>query len=145
MIDIDYFKRFNDALGHVAGDACLQTVGSVLDACVRRPSDLVARYGGEEFAVIMPDTDIDGAEVVAQLIIERLQYANIAHPDSPVARVSLSIGIVAARGPQLDPVSALIECADQALYQAKTAGRNRFMRFAAQPSIEVDGQQATDA
>jgi diguanylate cyclase (GGDEF)-like protein len=62
-----------------------------------------------------------------------------------VARVSLSIGIAAARGPQLDPVSALIECADQALYQAKTAGRNRFMRFAAQPSIEIDGQQATDA
>jgi len=144
MIDIDYFKRFNDALGHVAGDACLQAVARVLDECVRRPSDLVARYGGEEFAVIMPATDIDGAAVVAQMIIERLQQANIAHPTSPVARVSLSIGIAAARGPQLDSVSALIECADQALYQAKTAGRNRFMRFAAQPSIEIDGQQATD-
>ncbi|MFZ3284018.1 sensor domain-containing diguanylate cyclase [Pseudomonas sp.] len=144
MIDIDYFKRFNDALGHVAGDACLQTVGHVLDECVRRPSDLVARYGGEEFAVIMPDTDSDGATVVAQLIIERLQHANIAHPNSPVARVSLSIGIAAARGAQLVPVQALIECADQALYQAKTAGRNRFMTSAAQPLFEVDRQQATD-
>lgn len=145
MIDIDYFKRFNDALGHVAGDACLQAVGSVLDECVRRPSDLVARYGGEEFAVIMPDTDVDGAAVVAQLIIKRLQQANIAHPTSPVARVSLSIGIAAARGPHLEPVNALIGCADQALYQAKTAGRNRFMTSAAQPSFDINGQQAADA
>jgi diguanylate cyclase (GGDEF)-like protein len=145
MIDIDYFKRFNDALGHVAGDACLQAVARVLDECVRRPSDLVARYGGEEFAVIMPATDIDGAAVVAQLIIERLQQANIAHPSSPVARVSLSIGIAAARGSRLDPAHGLIESADQALYQAKTAGRNRFMASRAQRLLDVDGQQATDA
>ncbi|WP_277758195.1 sensor domain-containing diguanylate cyclase [Pseudomonas sp. A34-9] len=145
MIDIDYFKRFNDALGHVAGDACLQAVATVLDECVRRPSDLVARYGGEEFAVIMPDTGIDGAAVVAQMIIERLQQANIAHPTSPVARVSLSIGIAAARGSHLDPVHGLIESADQALYQAKTAGRNRFMASRAQRLLDVDGQQATDA
>jgi diguanylate cyclase (GGDEF)-like protein len=145
MIDIDYFKRFNDALGHVAGDACLQAVARVLDECVRRPSDLVARYGGEEFAVIMPATDIDGAAVVAQMIIERLQQANIAHPTSPVARVSLSIGIAAARGSRLDPAHGLIESADQALYQAKTAGRNRFMASPAQRLLDVDGQQTTDA
>jgi diguanylate cyclase (GGDEF)-like protein len=144
MIDIDYFKRFNDALGHVAGDACLQAVARVLDECVRRPSDLVARYGGEEFAVIMPATDIDGAAVVAQLIIERLQQANIVHPTSPVARVSLSIGIAAARGSRLDPAHGLIESADQALYQAKTAGRNRFMASRAQRLFDVDGQQTTD-
>ena len=145
MIDIDYFKRFNDALGHVAGDACLQAVARVLDECVRRPSDLVARYGGEEFAVIMPATDIDGAAVVAQLIIERLQQADIAHPSSPVARVSLSIGIAAAPASRLDPAHGLIESADQALYQAKTAGRNRFMASRAQRLLDVDGQQATDA
>jgi diguanylate cyclase (GGDEF)-like protein len=144
MIDIDYFKRFNDALGHVAGDACLQAVGNVLDACVRRPSDLVARYGGEEFAVIMPATDIDGAAVVAQLVLERLQQANIAHPASPAGRVSLSIGIAVARGAHLDPVQGLIECADQALYQAKTAGRNRFMAAPGQPLFDVDGQQTID-
>ncbi|QXI03904.1 hypothetical protein PS684_00405 [Pseudomonas fluorescens] len=145
MIDIDYFKLFNDALGHVAGDACLQAVARVLDECVRRPSDLVARYGGEEFAVIMPATDIDGAAVVAQLIIERLQKANIAHPTSPVARVSLSIGIAAARGSHLDPVHGLIESADQALYQAKLAGRNRFMVSREQALLDFGGQQATDA
>ncbi|WP_456023740.1 sensor domain-containing diguanylate cyclase [Pseudomonas protegens] len=144
MIDIDYFKRFNDALGHVAGDACLQTVGHVLDACVRRPSDLVARYGGEEFAVILPDTDLDGAAVVAQLVLERLQQANIAHPASPLGRISLSIGIAVARGAHLDPVQGLIECADQALYQAKTAGRNRFMAAPGQPLFDVDGQQTID-
>ena len=145
MIDIDYFKLFNDALGHVAGDACLQAVARVLDECVRRPSDLVARYGGEEFAVIMPATDMNGAAVVAQLIIERLQHANIAHPTSPVARVSLSIGIAAARGSHLDPVHGLIESADQALYQAKLAGRNRFMVSREQALLEFGGQQATDA
>ncbi len=84
MIDIDHFKLFNDALGHVAGDACLQAVSKILEGCVRRPSDLVARYGGEEMAVIMPATDSAGATVVAQLMLERLQQANIAHAGSPV-------------------------------------------------------------
>ncbi|MBT2370467.1 diguanylate cyclase [Pseudomonas fluorescens] len=128
MIDIDYFKRFNDALGHTAGDACLQTVSKLLETCVRRPSDLVARYGGEEMAIIMPATDIEGAAVVAQLILDRLQQANIAHPSSPLVRVSVSIGIATATGSQLEPILALIEAADQALYRAKAAGRNAFVQ-----------------
>jgi len=130
MIDIDYFKLFNDSQGHVAGDACLQRVGKVLEACVRRPSDLVARYGGEEIAIIMPDTDGEGATVVAQLILERLSQASIAHPASPFGRVTVSIGVTAAAGPQLAEVQALIEAADQALYQAKSTGRNRMARRA---------------
>jgi diguanylate cyclase (GGDEF)-like protein len=127
MIDIDYFKLFNDSFGHVAGDACLQRVGRILEGCVRRPSDLLARYGGEEMAVIMPDTDVAGATVVAQLILDRLAQAHIAHPSSPVGRVTVSIGIAAASGARLDHVPGLIEVADQALYNAKTAGRNRFV------------------
>jgi diguanylate cyclase (GGDEF)-like protein len=127
MIDIDHFKLFNDSLGHVAGDACLQTVGRIFEACVRRPSDLVARYGGEEMGVIMPDTNGEGAAVVAQLILDRLQHANIAHKASPFGRVSVSIGIATASGAQLDDLHRVIEAADQALYNAKAGGRNQFV------------------
>ncbi|WP_192564542.1 sensor domain-containing diguanylate cyclase [Pseudomonas gozinkensis] len=130
MIDLDYFKLFNDSQGHVAGDECLRQVGRVLETCVRRPSDLVARYGGEEMAVIMPDTDSDGAAVVAQLILERLAHEPIAHPTSPFGRVSVSIGMAAASGSQLDRVQGLIEAADQALYLAKGAGRNQVAKSA---------------
>lgn len=128
MIDIDYFKLFNDSFGHVAGDACLQKVGRILEGCVRRPSDLVARYGGEEMSVIMPATDSEGAAVVAQLILERLQQENISHPSSPFGRLSVSIGIATATGSQLESLQGLIEVADQALYNAKTLGRDRFVQ-----------------
>lgn len=126
MIDIDYFKRYNDACGHVAGDACLQAVSTLLEACVQRPSDLVARYGGEEMAVIMPATGLEGATVVAERILARLQQANIPHPGSPFGRLSISIGIATGTGAQLEPVLGLIEAADTALYCAKAAGRNGF-------------------
>jgi len=128
MIDIDYFKRFNDSLGHVAGDACLQTVSRIFEACVRRPSDLVARYGGEEIGIILPDTDGDGAAVVAQLILDRLQQENITHHSSPFGRLTVSIGIAAATGSQLYPLQGLVRVADQALYNAKALGRNQFVR-----------------
>jgi diguanylate cyclase (GGDEF)-like protein len=128
MIDIDYFKRFNDSLGHLAGDACLQTVGRIFEACVRRPSDLVARYGGEEIGIIMPDTDSIGAAVVAQLILDRLKQEPIPHDSSPFGRLSVSIGIATATGSQLNHLQGLIEVADQALYNAKALGRNQFVR-----------------
>ncbi|WP_095946378.1 sensor domain-containing diguanylate cyclase [Pseudomonas sp. ACN8] len=128
MIDIDYFKLFNDSYGHVAGDACLQSVGKIVEACVRRSSDLVARYGGEEMAVIMPDTDIYGAQIVAQLILDRLKQENISHEASPLGQVSLSIGIAAAAGSRLDRLQGLIEAADQALYSAKALGRNQVVK-----------------
>ena len=128
MIDIDYFKRFNDSLGHVAGDACLQTVSRIFEACVRRPSDLVARFGGEEIGIILPDTDGDGAAVVAQLILDRLQQENIPHHSSPFGRLTASIGIAAATGSQLYPLQGLVRVADQALYNAKALGRNQFVR-----------------
>ena len=128
MIDLDHFKLYNDSLGHVAGDACLQAVGKIIEECVRRPSDVVARYGGEEMSVIMPNTDIEGAAVVAQLILDRLKQASIPHTASPLGRVSVSIGMSCAAGAQLDHVQGLIEAADQALYSAKTLGRNQFVK-----------------
>ncbi len=127
MIDIDYFKRFNDAYGHVAGDACLQAVSRIFEASVKRPSDLVARYGGEEIGIIMPDTDRDGAAVVAELILDLLKQENIMHSTSPFGRLTVSIGIAAAAGDQLEDLQGLVEVADQALYSAKAAGRNQCM------------------
>ncbi|MEG0858645.1 MAG: diguanylate cyclase [Pseudomonas sp.] len=125
MIDIDYFKLFNDTYGHLAGDACLQDVGRVLEECIRRPSDMLARYGGEEMVVILPTTDSDGAAVVAQHILDHLSQQNILHAASPSGRVSVSIGVASAMGGELERWQTLIEAADQALYTAKAAGRNR--------------------
>jgi diguanylate cyclase (GGDEF)-like protein len=126
MIDIDHFKRFNDTCGHVAGDACLQAVSTLLERCARRPSDLVARYGGEEMAIIMPATDNEGAAAVARRILKQLQHENITHPSSPLGYVSVSIGIAVGTGSRLEPALGLIEAADAALYCAKAAGRNGF-------------------
>lgn len=125
MIDIDHFKRYNDAYGHPAGDACLHQVAKRLSACMRRPPDLLARYGGEELAAILPGTDIAGAAIVAQAMLDCLSKAPIAHQDSPFAQVTVSIGIACATGDELKSGGqALLSRADQALYRAKGAGRN---------------------
>jgi diguanylate cyclase (GGDEF)-like protein len=87
MIDIDYFKLYNDTYGHVAGDACLREVSHVLQACVRRAGDLVARYGGEEIGVILPNTERDGAEAVARHVLERLSQRNISIAPAPLGRL----------------------------------------------------------
>ena len=125
MIDIDYFKLYNDTCGHVAGDACLREVSHVLLACVRRAGDLVARYGGEEFGVILANTEREGAEAVARHVLERLGQRNIEHRTSPFGQVTVSIGIASVPGTQLQSGQALIDEADQALYGAKGTGRNR--------------------
>ncbi|THF86979.1 diguanylate cyclase [Deinococcus sp. KSM4-11] len=121
MIDIDHFKRYNDALGHPAGDACLHQVAMVLRGGVRRSTDLVARYGGEEFAALLSDTDAQGAAVVGERILHRLKHEAFVHPDHPLGRVTVSIGVAAL------PDAAdhgLKDAADQALYRAKAKGRN---------------------
>lgn len=125
MIDIDHFKRYNDTYGHPAGDACLQQIAGLLASCIRRPCDLLARYGGEEMTVVLPDTDCDGAAIVARLMLECLAMASIAHQGSPFGQVTASIGIACAAGTSLDSSQSLLERADQALYTAKQAGRNR--------------------
>ncbi|WP_273822533.1 sensor domain-containing diguanylate cyclase [Pseudomonas asplenii] len=125
MIDIDYFKLYNDRYGHPAGDACLQTVSAVLSTCIRRPCDLLARYGGEELVVILPNTEIEGASVVAQLMIERLNQHNIPHESSPDGHITISMGVTELRQAVADPLQSLLNAADEALYSAKEAGRNR--------------------
>ncbi|MEZ4323923.1 MAG: diguanylate cyclase [Polyangiales bacterium] len=126
MIDIDHFKRFNDSLGHQAGDACLREVASVLAMTAARLNDLPARYGGEEFAVILPATDEGGAEQVAKTILYRVQRLEVVHPDSPTAsHVTVSIGVATMIATSAKAESELVKVADRALYRAKKQGRNR--------------------
>ena len=125
MLDVDYFKKFNDHYGHPAGDACLQAVGRILAGQVNRNRDLAARYGGEEFAVILPDTDLAGAMAVAERLRHGIQALHLPHQDSPFGVVTASLG-VAALGPDRVPdAGEIVAQADRQLYEAKRTGRNR--------------------
>lgn len=126
MLDVDKFKAYSDAHGHLAGDTCLKAIGSCLKECVKRPMDLAARYGGEEFAVVLPDTDEDGAYYIATQIAKRLREADLPHKATEKGRVTLSIGVATYRqGDYPRTADDLISMADKALYGAKAAGRDR--------------------
>lgn len=128
MIDVDYFKLYNDTYGHQGGDTCLKQVANAIKTAVSRPRDLVARYGGEEFTVVMPNTDIKGAENIARCIMETFKKLAIPHYASKVSgQVTLSMG-AASIVPEGDaPYEELISAADKGLYMAKEQGRNRFI------------------
>lgn len=125
LIDIDYFKAYNDHYGHQGGDACLCQVAHELSVNLRRPSDIAARYGGEEFVVVLPDTSCEGASSIAEVLREKIQALNIAHEFSRVAScITISLGIACLLpGSDTEP-EMLIKFADQALYRAKSRGRN---------------------
>jgi len=126
MLDIDEFKKYNDAYGHTAGDLCLQRVANAINVSLMRPSDLAARYGGEEFVVLLANTSLDGATNVADEILKRVRGLNITHATSSVAdTVTISIGVSAVVPDRDIPRAYLIEAADLALYKSKHAGRNR--------------------
>ncbi len=126
MIDIDYFKMYNDTYGHQAGDDCLKTVALALDRIVHRPSDVVARYGGEEFALILPETDAQGALRVAEKMRDTVARLNIRHEASKVTnKISLSIGVASMNPRGGENPDMLLAASDDALYRAKHAGRNR--------------------
>jgi len=125
MIDIDFFKSYNDHYGHIQGDECLRRVAKALGAGALRPRDFLARYGGEEFVLVLPDTDHPGAERVAArcrqaLLAEQIPHANSAV--SPLVTVSIGVGTKIPRVD--DPVLPFIEQVDRALYRAKEAGRD---------------------
>ena len=138
MIDVDYFKAYNDRYGHQAGDLCLSQVARCLLEAVKRPTDIVARYGGEEFAMILPDTDERGADVVAQSLLSNVSAANLLHEGSSLGRVSISIGGICIPGLSVAAPTALIRAADAALYEAKNSGRNRFCAAFLPPSASTD-------
>ena len=134
LVDVDYFKRYNDHYGHQAGDDCLRQVAAALAGACRRPADLVARYGGEEFTVILPETHAAGAAVIADSLKLAVAQLAIPHADSDVSKiVTMSQGIASLVPEAQTTPEQLIERADQALYRAKQKGRNCEVSFAAQP------------
>ncbi|MBF0159982.1 MAG: GGDEF domain-containing protein, partial [Magnetococcales bacterium] len=126
MMDIDFFKLYNDRYGHAGGDECLKKVAGAIAAAMPRTVDLAARYGGEEFACILPETDSKGAMAVAERILERVRGLQIPHAQSRVAdHVTVSIGVATTVPKANQSFSDLIQQADEALYHAKNDGRNR--------------------
>jgi len=127
MIDIDHFKKYNDTYGHDAGDSCLELVAAALSQCVIRDEDFVARYGGEEFAVVLPNTDENGARMVAEKMLKKVRDLNITHHTSDTAfHVTVSIGGTTGIINHLQHGSDYIKAADKALYESKKNGRNQY-------------------
>ncbi|EOB2572033.1 diguanylate cyclase [Vibrio fluvialis] len=126
LIDIDFFKQYNDRYGHIAGDDCLRQVAQSLKQSCLRSADMVARYGGEEFVLVLPDTNERGLERIAQRIKQQLEQEAIAHIGSPTSLLTVSAGgAVYLPGELPDGAEAMLILADTMLYKAKAEGRNR--------------------
>ncbi len=137
MLDIDFFKKFNDQHGHVAGDHCLKHVATVVKESVGRASDFVARYGGEEFTVVMPDTKTRGAQIVAERIRQAVENLSIVVNDTETCEhITVSLGVVTVYPGQTESCENIVDLADMALYRAKSNGRNRY---------EVEGHATSPA
>lgn len=130
MIDIDYFKQYNDTYGHQAGDICLTTLANVIKNIIKRPCDIIARIGGEEFAVILPDTDQIGAVNIAEKLRKSVCDLAIPHSSSEHKVITISLGIATSVSDEQGLTSKILyNKADQALYQAKRSGRNKYIVF----------------
>lgn len=125
LLDIDWFKQYNDHYGHLRGDDCLIEVAGLISNCINRAGDLAARYGGEEFVILLPETDLAGALNVAEKVRLSIVNALIEHSASPLGSVTISSGVVAIDSPQQDGYTSALKEADRLLYCAKTKGRNR--------------------
>lgn len=126
MIDIDYFKVFNDTYGHQAGDEALKNVAMALKDTLKRPADMIARYGGEEFVAVLPETEIKGAVAIAEAMRLNVDALNIPHENShDHGHITVSLGVASIVPERNRPYSVLIAAADKALYKAKEKGRNR--------------------
>jgi len=135
LIDIDYFKLYNDNYGHLMGDDSLHKVAQALQQAVQRPADLVARYGGEEFAVILPNTTANGALRMAESLRYAVESLEIPHGYSPLCGIiTISMGIACKVAVETSSPSELIAIADEALYEAKNAGRNQSIVYSENPA-----------
>ncbi|RJQ50834.1 MAG: diguanylate cyclase [Nitrospiraceae bacterium] len=129
IIDVDYFKNYNDIYGHLAGDSCLQKIAHTIRDSLRRAGNFVARYGGEEFTIILPDTNAEGAYLFAESLREKIENLNIEHKDSKAGKnVTVSLGVSTTVPKKDSTQDELISMADKALYKAKDGGRNRVAR-----------------
>lgn len=139
LLDVDHFKKFNDHYGHLAGDGCLSEVAMALHHRLRRPMDLVARYGGEEFLAVLYGVAGDNVQRVAEAVREIIEGLTIPHAHNPPGIVTVSVG--ASWAEPTDPLASaelLLETADQALYRAKKAGRNRVEARGVAPSVPAE-------
>lgn len=128
LLDIDYFKQYNDYNGHILGDACLKQIAQILKKSVSRPRDLVARFGGEEFVLILPDTSQASAIEVVERILQSIRTADICHSSSPLdQRLSVSLGVKTIIPTQKNDKMAFLKEVDQNLYLAKEQGRNGYV------------------
>jgi diguanylate cyclase (GGDEF)-like protein len=125
MLDVDFFKDYNDFYGHQQGDACLRRIGGLLQSHARRASDLAARYGGEEFAMIAADTDADSALALAEAIRASFEALRLPHQRSPLGCLTASIAVVSIMPDDASSPERLLRMADQAMYRAKQQGRNQ--------------------
>lgn len=126
MIDIDFFKRYNDTYGHLKGDECLRKIAGITKQTIKRSVDFVARYGGEEFIVVLPDTDIEAAARLAEIIRVNVEATAIEHSDSSISKfVTISLGVASIIPKRNTKSDSLLSEADKALYRAKQEGRNR--------------------
>lgn len=124
LLDVDHFKQINDGAGHLAGDSVLRQLGALLDEAVRKV-DIVARYGGEEFVLLLPETGMDGGTVFAERLRERIASQSFEITSRPAVYLTVSIGIATFPSPQVSSIEDLFAHADEALYRAKSAGRNQ--------------------
>lgn len=126
MLDIDYFKQFNDHYGHARGDDALKTVARALTQTLRRPADVVARFGGEEFAIILPDTEAQGGHEVAEAVRQGVKSLAIPHAKSQIhSQLTLSLGGITLTACNTHTPTQVIQLADEQLYKAKQLGRNQ--------------------
>lgn len=138
MADIDHFKEYNDHYGHPAGDLCLVEVAQAMHHALSRPGDVAARIGGEEFAILLPQTDLDGATAVAEQLRERILALNLPHDASPVAsQVTLSFGVSSCDLASVSSPAELIRTSDIALYEAKRCGRNQIVAARKTTSVRI--------
>lgn len=125
MVDVDFFKKFNDSYGHQAGDECLRQVAQALDGCARRAGDSVTRYGGEEFAVVLFHTSLNEAQNISEKMLNAVRKLAMPHAQSPHEIVTISMGIATILPTMHDDMQHFVEQADKCLYRAKENGRNR--------------------
>jgi diguanylate cyclase (GGDEF)-like protein len=137
LLDVDYFKNYNDTYGHQAGDVCLKYIATAMANCIQRTVDVVARYGGEEFVVILPNATSSGAIVVAERIRTVIEQLDLHELSGQGGKVTISIGVATVTPLHQGGFTKLIASADAALYQAKREGRNRVV------AVDLDAANQT--